>query len=199
MSGEKSCKRLEEFVSQDPNLIMTICDNIINGSSLTSLSKVWEVKYSDLYRWVVSDEDRNELYQRALEQKKDFLSSRIIDELKNIGFADLRTAYDDNFNLKPVSEWPDELASIIGSLKRTDTGIEIKANDKMKALEMMGKEMSMFSNKVEHSGKLSLEELVSSSMPDDLKEQKVNEEKKEEDAVESKPEESNKEHTDMEI
>jgi len=169
MSEGTSLKKLEDYVLADPKLIMVVCDNIVNGGSLTELSKVWGIRYSDLYKWIMADEDRNELYQRSLEQKKDYLSSRIIDELKYIGLADLRLVYDEEGNVLPISEWPDEIAAAIGSIKKTLGGVEIKVNDKIKALELMGKEVSMFSNKVEHSGQISLEALVASSMPADLK------------------------------
>jgi len=169
MSAGKSLQKLEEYVVADPNLIMTVCDNIVNGSSLTEVAKTWGIRYSDLYKWVVADEERHELYKRALDQKKDYLSSRIIDELKYIGLADLRKVYDEEGNVKPMSQWPDDIAAAVGSIKKTMDGVEIKVNDKLKALQMMGQEMAMFSTKVEHSGKVSLEALIASSMPPELR------------------------------
>jgi phage terminase small subunit len=46
----------------------------------------------------------------------------------------------------------DKLAAIAG-IKATDKGIEIKTNDKLKALELMGKYLGMFTDKVEMTGK----------------------------------------------
>lgn len=46
----------------------------------------------------------------------------------------------------------DKLAAIAG-IKATDKGIEVKTNDKLKALELMGKYLGMFTDKVEMTGK----------------------------------------------
>ena len=42
----------------------------------------------------------------------------------------------------------------ISSIKRGANGIEVKLNDKVKALELIGKHLGMFVDKVEHSGHL---------------------------------------------
>lgn len=45
----------------------------------------------------------------------------------------------------------DKLAAIAG-IKATDKGIEVKTNDKLKALELMGKYLGMFTEKMEVTG-----------------------------------------------
>lgn len=45
----------------------------------------------------------------------------------------------------------DKLAAISG-IKQTKEGIEIKSADKVKALELLGKHLGMFTDKLEHSG-----------------------------------------------
>lgn len=42
----------------------------------------------------------------------------------------------------------------ISSIKRGANGIEVKLNDKVKALELMGRHLGMFTDKVEHSGEI---------------------------------------------
>lgn len=81
----------------------------------------------------------------------------IVTELARVAFFDIRTLFDENGNLKPVAELDDNAAralagiDIVNEKRETDDDISvheytkrIKVADKLKALEMLGKYLGMF-------------------------------------------------------
>lgn len=92
-------------------------------------------------------------------------ADRVITEVARLGFADLRKLFDDKGALLPVREWPDDLAAAIASVEvdelfegfgenRVHVGYtrKVKLWDKGKALEMLGRHLKLWIDKVEHSG-----------------------------------------------
>lgn len=90
----------------------------------------------------------------------------VLRELLLIAKTDLAEAYDDNGNLKPIHDIPRSLRRAISSIKmfeefegsgreRTKIGEtrEIKLWDKLKAIELIGRHLALFTDKVEHTGK----------------------------------------------
>ena len=53
----------------------------------------------------------------------------------------------------PTEQLNKEKLAAIAGIKATDKGIEVKTNDKLKALELMGKYLGMFTDKLEMTGK----------------------------------------------
>lgn len=68
-------------------------------------------------------------------------------------------------SLKPINQWPDDIARIIEEVGLDDQGRvkKIKYVSKLKALEMLGKHLGLFVDQVHHTGKLSLEQAVMES------------------------------------
>lgn len=114
-------------------------------------------------------------------QKAEVSIARVLDEMRKLGFSDLRKAFDEDGNLLPVTEWDDDFAASVasievvtrtlpgqadeeqepqghgGSLKRNrNPKVEyihkIKVWDKNSALEKLAKHLGMFIERVEHSG-----------------------------------------------
>lgn len=100
----------------------------------------------------------------------------VLKKLNAIAEMDILDIMDDSMALKPVREWPKiwrqylngfELAEIIAGAgdEKKIIGVlkKIKWPDKMKNLELLGRHFGMFTDKIEHSGKVSLEQLVTES------------------------------------
>lgn len=120
-------------------------------------------------------------------------SDGILRELTRVGFSDLRELYEDDGSIKHPKEWPDELARAIASIevfeefefhqggvhcencqrKLTKEIIgqtkKVKFWPKVQALELLGKHKKLFTDRVEHSGTVSLEDLVSGSKTEETK------------------------------
>lgn len=98
--------------------------------------------------------------QKRLEQKTEITQERVLRELANVAFANATdfvhideveyTGLDGKPHTNPVVEItptknvpPDKLAAIAG-IKQGKEGIEIKTRDKIRALELLGKHLGLF-------------------------------------------------------
>lgn len=106
---------------------------------------------------------------------------RVLSELGCIAFFDLGRAYDDNGNLLNVADMDEEVRRGLAGIKvfeefegfgkdRIKVGEtrELKTQDKPRSLELLGKHLKLFTDKVEHSGSIRLEEIVAGYGGDEL-------------------------------
>lgn len=104
----------------------------------------------------------------------------ILRELLKLATSDLRKLFDEKGALLPADQWPDDVAAAVASVEvdelfegygqeREQIGYtkKVKFWDKTKSLELLGKHLKLFTDKIEHSGQLTLEQLVAASMPKD--------------------------------
>jgi phage terminase small subunit len=82
---------------------------------------------------------------------------RVLQELGRIGFADLRQAFDEDGNLKPVEKWGDDFAAAVASVEVVSQGAagavervhKIRFWDKNSALEKIAKHLGMFTERLD--------------------------------------------------
>lgn len=104
---------------------------------------------------ITQDKVVNELAAIAFSNASDFF--KVIDKTVTVGGSIVlddegnpRTYKDVEFvNTDKLSE---ANKKVISSIKQGSNGLEIKLNDKLKALELLGKHLGMFKDKVELSG-----------------------------------------------
>jgi len=161
----------------EPSFITDLCENVISGGSLPNLCALLQIKYSSVIAWIYADQTLAQKYEEALKARSEWFIQSILNELKDIALADVRKAYDENNNLLPVAQWPEALARVVQAVEVSEEysgqGDEreligytkrLKLWDKLRALELLGKNLKMFKEHVEHSGQVSLEDLVLGSM-----------------------------------
>lgn len=92
----------------------------------------------------------------------------VVKELAKIGFAQITDYVEvQNINgfekviIKPTDEIEKEKIGAIAGIKEGRNGIEIKMNDKVKALELLGKHLGMFTEKQEIKAQISYEDYLS--------------------------------------
>lgn len=171
-------RTLEKF--NDPEFINDIAAHVANGGALTDFCQTLDLRYSDVVMWIYGDAARKELYEKMLNARGEWFIQSILSELRAIGMVDLRRAYDEKGNLLPISQMPADVARVIAGFEVDDITIgkgddaqtigqtkKIKLWDKLRALELLGKNLRMFVDQVEHTGKVTLEELVNGSMKPD--------------------------------
>ena len=87
-------------------------------------------------------------------EKLDITAERVLEELAHIAFFDIRNIFDGN-SLKQVSDLDDKTARALSSVKsqieKTDGEnfaevVEVKSNDKLKALDMLSKHLGLYEN-----------------------------------------------------
>lgn len=111
--------------------------------------------------------------QDAIEKLRDKISKkcevtveRVLKEYAKLAFLDIRKAFDENGNLKPISELDNDTAAAVSGLEfedvydgvgrdREKVGIlrKVKLSDKKGALDSLGRHLGMFKDKVELTGK----------------------------------------------
>ena len=102
-------------------------------------------------------------------KKNDVTAERIIKELAIMAFFDVQVLYNNDGTLKQITELDSEVTRAIHSTKcrlekqgqdKEDWAEikEIRTHDKLKALELLGRTLAMFTdkNQTEHSGEISL-------------------------------------------
>lgn len=102
-------------------------------------------------------------------QKSELTVERAVREVARIAFFDIRKLFDDDGQLKPVSELDDDTAAGIASIEvveergRNGEVIgytkKLKVCDKNSALEKAMKYLGLFVEKIEHSGTLTIEQI----------------------------------------
>ncbi|MFA6051549.1 MAG: terminase small subunit [Methylobacter sp.] len=98
----------------------------------------------------------------ARSKRTEISQDRVLLEIARLAFNDPRRAYDENGNLLPVKDWPDEVAAAIKSVKITElkdededgnivvvgTTNEVSFWDKGKQLELAARHLGMLNDKL---------------------------------------------------
>lgn len=164
--------RLQSFLSQ-PDALRVICRHIANGGCLIELAKLWSVSYCDITEWLHQVPARYKSYRDAVQDRSDWAIESVLFEVRQIGQADLRDAFDKEGKVMPPHEWPDKLAACVSSVDareeydkegaHTGTTYKIKLWDKLKANELRGRNLAMFVDKIKHEVSATLEDLILAS------------------------------------
>ena len=144
-------------LADDSRMVEAILQHVANGGTLADLAKMWGFDYSSMRREL--HQHYKAEWEAAKEARMEFKQEKIIKELEDMAYADPTRIFDDEGNLLPLSEWPDDVRKSVASLdvhevKDPDGEVtsiikKIKMNPKIKALELMAKEAKMLVDKVE--------------------------------------------------
>ena len=104
----------------------------------------------------------------ARSARTEITADRVLQELAKIGFSDIRKVFTPGGNLLPIQDLDDETAATMSSVEvvtRKVPGAEeaevehvakIKLWDKRAALELLGKHLKLFTDKVETNGNVTV-------------------------------------------
>jgi phage terminase small subunit len=134
------------------------------------------------YKLLQSNKVKERLAELSAERiaRTEITADFVLKELFRIASVDIGEAFDDKGNLKPLKEIPQDIRRAMQSIEvdelfdgfgqdRQQIGVtkKIKFWDKPKALELLGKHFKLYTDKVEHSGAVTLEALVTASRKED--------------------------------
>lgn len=151
-------------------VIDEVCNHVRKGGSVTSYARIMKVETGHVLALFEGVFKR--LLREAREERKEYIAERTIEELDSLATFNIADMFNDHGAPKQPHELPLALQRAIKGFKRIETTdkdgntivrSEIQFIDKLKALEMIGKEAGMFANKINHEGKLTLEGLVAKS------------------------------------
>ena len=97
----------------------------------------------------------------------DELKNRVLDELRAMAFIEATDIYEvgpNGITVKPSSEWSDDAKKAVASMAQSEsqfgTNLKITMHDKKGALELIGKHLKLFTDKVEHTGTVTIDATV---------------------------------------
>lgn len=111
----------------------------------------------------VQDALRSAMQSRA--QKTGVTAERVLSELAKVGFADIRRIFRDGGELIPIHELDDETASALAgcdivTVQKGEGAVEyvakVKLGDKLQALQLIGRHLGMFQDRLEVTGNIGL-------------------------------------------
>lgn len=170
-------ERTQSYLN-DPTFLEDLCEMVSNGGSILDAVEVIDVRYSDIMRWVHGDTMRQKRYYEAMDDQSKWMIRSILREISLLAHVDLRRAYDKRTGkLLNIHDMPPEISRAMAGIEvreelepNGDGGTahvadtkKIKMYDKLKALELLGKTASLFIEKHEITGKVTLEELIHGS------------------------------------
>lgn len=113
-----------------------------------------------------------EFIQRLMNERSkrtEITADAVLQKIWEIADVDLAEAYSESGSLLPIHEIPESIRRAIAGVKVFDEfegsgqdrmkigeTVEVKFNDKIKALELLGRHLKLFTDKVEHSGTVDL-------------------------------------------
>lgn len=166
-------------LAEDPATLRAICDHVAEGGALPEWCRAQGVRFADVNAWLSADEGRRLLYDQAKKGRDEYLGEIVIRNLRQLAEADWRDAYDVKGALRPFTQWPEGLRRAVLRIEYGEVATskdkgktvkiardisDVRLVDPAKAVELLGKYRRMFVDKVEHSGSLTLEDLVGGSM-----------------------------------
>jgi phage terminase small subunit len=163
------------------------CKELLKGVTQTqAYCTAYNVKDSLYARNSASRLMANESILNFLEEKRAVLNEKlelkasdVLNELKKIGFSDVRKLYNKDGSLKQVSELDDDTAAAVAGVEELtnnkyndfDKTKKIKMADKTKALDLLGRHLGLFTDKkeIELSGEVNLKTVLVKFVGDDDK------------------------------
>lgn len=110
------------------------------------------------------------------EKRTEVTQDRVVQELASIAFAKVTDYVGIRSNgttsivvMKSTDDLTDDQVRAIAGIKEGTNGIEIKLNDKEKALELLGRHLGMFRDKVDVSGKVETNDPFSGLTTEELR------------------------------
>ena len=150
-----------------PGFMESVIDDIANGAQVLELCSRHKIKYSDLLTYIHYDPVRDKQFTQACKQGEAWLIARLSQEIHGIGLVDIADAFNADGSVREISDMPEALRHTIASIEvlevfefdgrsksKVQTGVikKIKLNDKLKAIEMLGKKLKMFIDEVHITG-----------------------------------------------
>lgn len=134
-----------------------VIKHVSNGGSLTKLCKMMECDYSELMKLIRADEAKFKAYNQAKEDRKEWASERIYEELQYMGNYNIKDAVNTDGTMKTIKDLPEDLAR---SIKEVDADGGVKFVDKLKAIDQKQKLLGLSTEKHEVTGKLTLADVI---------------------------------------
>jgi transposase-like protein len=119
-------------IFDDPEILEKICMYVANGGSVIQLAKTWDIPASTIFNWLRKNDERSKMYDHAKADRNEWIVESVLNELKELALAFASDA----------------------------EGSDLKQSNKLKAAELVAKHQKLFVERHEHTGQLTIEDLV---------------------------------------
>ena len=165
-----------------PDFMVEVVTEVANGGSLVDLANRMGILFEHMNTWIRMDPARNAQYEGAFISRAEWFQQRILRELRDMCFVDIKDAYGDDGCLKDVADMPENVRRNIAGIETVElfdkeTGLKtgevkkLKLYDKgasveraMKHLKLLGTDVRVtVSGEVRHTvDNFDLEERIKS-------------------------------------
>ncbi len=129
----------EYLFFSNPDCMVNICRHIANGGALTGLADTIGIRYCDIMQYIRQSDDRRKMYEQALFDRNEWIKETVLSELRAIALSQSET--------DPETGLPKMAAT----------------RDRLKSIELIGKNLQIFTEKLQVSGTVTLEDIVAKS------------------------------------
>jgi len=153
-----------------------LCSHIANGGDYITVAQLHDIKYSDLYQWMIADISRGMAMAKAEKMRVEWVRQRVLNELRCMALTDLRDAFTTDGGLKKPEDWPEHIARALAGVETEEIWAgrgadremvghtkKIKLHSKTEALKLIGSEFGLFIQKHKVEVTERLEDLVADS------------------------------------
>lgn len=145
--------------------MLTIVQRVSEAGSLVELAREWDVPFGKLSAWIAAEPDRQDRYAIALKLREEYLSEIVLMGIRTIADVDPAQAYTKQGKLLPIHKMPLSVRRALQGIDTDTIGVKkLKFVPRERALELLGRYRKMFTDKVQHDHRVTLEDLVGGSM-----------------------------------
>lgn len=143
------------------------CDEYLIDLNVTqaAIRSGYKAKYADsqAYKLLEKPEIKSYIDERMKDREKrtEITQDVVLEELRRIALAKPTDFFEvedmgqyKRVNIIATKDIPDDKVGAIASIKQGANGIEVKLHDRLKALELLGRHLGVFKDKVEVSGNI---------------------------------------------
>lgn len=141
-------------IEQSPNLLEEVCASMVNGANIIDLCAEKNLDYGTFMLWIHNDKQRENAFNKAMDDRNCFYVQQIINELQKIMTLDVVEIFKESGAVKGFKDIPKDISLAIKNIKVQEIYNNegenigciksIEFHDKIKALEMLGKSLQMF-------------------------------------------------------
>ena len=164
-----------EILARPPDeLLDEMHAHVANGGTLHGLAETWGVRAFALYAWVDKDPVRKQRMKDAHNARLEWGMEVVWEFARDLATFKVTDLFEPDGKIKPMDQWPAAAARAVTCVETEElfdydpkegkthigTAKKIKVESRQKTVKMLGDLLGMFVQKVEHSGNLTLEQLV---------------------------------------
>lgn len=162
----------------EPGSFTKFCDFLANGGTSVQFAIDNGFTHRQVWEYATADKARKLAVEAAQKARDEYYIEALIREVKELATFDIRDAYDEVGSLLPVEQMPTHISHAIAAIDTTEiyegsrenrylVGYtkRVKFYDKLKAIELLGKQLAMFVSRIDIKESITLEEIIAASMP----------------------------------